>query len=682
MKNKTIFFFSLCVLFTTNNQLFSQSTPNPNKSDIKTAIWTFTLPDDATYGPMDINAKFEYFFLRETFGDKSYLGFNIKVTEITYATKFNGSYRFKYHGKVYKHIDLQAWDSKGMDGFTNVKITGFHFTISVNGIGSQQNCNSYNYASNLKIAEIGKTVNLNSFDLNFVHSAATDIRCENISNLIDRINNYEKGIKNKKEYDNAIQKADQAFQSKNWSGAKQLYNQASTISPNENHPKNQLEKIKQEEDNVAASNNSNSTSNSSNSYNQNPNTNNSQNNASNQGAIDEIQKTDDTDREQYEKSKRDAELAQAIQIQKSKDDYAAKIAADKAKIEQTQILVETTLQFATSIVEQWNQDRERKWAAERAAYEKHKTSVDENRIAYSTLVSSTNDFLFKDKTNYLAMLKFSLPNILTLPAVTWDEALGTSDYNSYFGKDVSYVNKKENTFASPARLTSCLKKGDFQNINLPSIFTPQNLKLVRHDNAIYYWVKTDFFAHYRMAFIFDYNDILVGIRLHLLTDNQGNQIHIKDYYDDLKKNIESKYFMASGNIFVTYDKIFILEFDYLTIYDLNYLNPNTFFNFPVFKDYFNSDNCLECINQIGIKIQGVIPSVKTSNEGVEIKEVLPNSLAKQNNLLPGDIILKINQVSVKYPYHVQWYFYGFPNEKTINLTIKRANKIENILINI
>ena len=383
-----------------------------------------------------------------------------------------------------------------------------------------------------------------------------------------------------------------------------------------------------------------------------------------------------------------AELAQAVQIQKNKDDYAARVAASEAKAERNRLAVESTVQImnaAAPLIEEWAAERERKWAAERAAYARHQSIVDDNKIAYSNLVASTNNFLFQNQNNYQTMLNLSLPDVLTLPPITWEEALGTADYNGYFGKDVSFVSKKtreRSVFLMGASLTADLKNDKVEKVSLPTVFTHQELKVVDHDNSMYYWVKTDFFDH-NTEFIFDNNNIMVGTRLILHTDYQEGQIHIKDYYDDLIKNIGTKYFMASGNTFVTNDKIFVLDFNHLDIYDLNYLDPNTFFNFPKeFKYYFNPDNCLECINQIGIKIQGTKLVSKKLNEDVEIKQVFPNSLAEQNNLLPGDIILKINDIPIKHPYHVQWYFQGFPNEKTINLKIKRANKIENILINL
>jgi hypothetical protein len=253
MKNKITILYILSLFLMVNSYVFSQ-TKTPNKSNIKTFLWTFTLPRSATYGPMDINATFEYYFFKETYGTKTYLNFNIKTTSMTYEPKYDG-YRFKYKGKIYSHNELQSFDSRGMDGFSNIKITGLHYTLFVEGFPNRESCNSFNYASNMKVGEIPKNADMNSFDLNFIQSAATSIYCDNENELLDRINNFEKGVKNKSEYRNAIQKADQAFQAKNWTLAKQYYNQASSIFPEEDYPKTQLDKIKQEEEKLEAAKN-------------------------------------------------------------------------------------------------------------------------------------------------------------------------------------------------------------------------------------------------------------------------------------------------------------------------------------------------------------------------------------------------------------------------------------------
>jgi len=44
-------------------------------------------------------------------------------------------------------------------------------------------------------------------------------------------------------YNSAIQKADMYYNSKKWSSAKQYYNQASVLKPNEGYPKNKIEKL-------------------------------------------------------------------------------------------------------------------------------------------------------------------------------------------------------------------------------------------------------------------------------------------------------------------------------------------------------------------------------------------------------------------------------------------------------
>lgn len=331
------------------------------------------------------------------------------------------------------------------------------------------------------------------------------------------------------------------------------------------------------------------------------------------------------------------------------------------------------------MIEQWAAARERKWAAEREAYARHETTVNENRVMYEKFVATTSAFWASDLNKYCAMLKLSIPNLLKLAPITWEDILGTSDYDKLFGRDVAYVSKKVTVGVMNSSLAHEFKNNHVVNVSMPAMYTEQKLKIVIYQKPINYWVKTDFYDH-STELIFDANNICVGIRIALSTSNQEGQIHMKDYCDDLVSNLNSRYFMADGKTYVTSDKICVLDYNYLTVYDMNFLNSNTFFNFPKeYKQYFNPTDCATCINQLGIKIQGTRDESKNQ---IEIKEVLSNSVAEKNHLQSGDILLKINDIAILHPFHMQWFFHGFPSEKTLKLTIMRANKIQTININI
>lgn len=284
MKEKSIIIFSVMVLLMANTFVFSQSDQTPSKSDIKTGQGSFTLPSNDTDGPMDISATFEYYFTRETLGDISYLNCTVTTTSLSYGPRYSG-YRYKHKGKIYSHEELQHLDSRGVDGFTNITVKGMRFSASVSNVMNRINCNSYNYASSMKIAQISKNANLNSYSIDFVTATATEVYSSGQSDLVERINNYNQILKNKSQYHEYLQQANREFNSKNWSLAKKLYEQASQLLPNENYPKDQLERIKDKEKDLATAKNNNSTTggNTTNSANQNQSNTNSQGKADGQG---------------------------------------------------------------------------------------------------------------------------------------------------------------------------------------------------------------------------------------------------------------------------------------------------------------------------------------------------------------------------------------------------------------
>lgn len=409
-------------------------------------------------------------------------------------------------------------------------------------------------------------------------------------------------------------------------------------------------------------------------------------------AYDAVQKASNTNianKIKHEQQQQQAQEEQAAQIKRNQEDYQSRLAIQEAKAEKTRIMMEGATQLANiagSLMEDWAASRERRWAAERAQYKveqaakaRHESLVAANKTAYLKLVADNNSFLFKNADNYSAMLSSSLPQVLKQAPVTWEQVLGTTDYDHLFGKDIDYVSKKIKTDPLKRSLAAEFKKNKVEAVKLPDLFTQQELKLAQHEHLIFYWVKKDFYDH-PSEFIFNKDKNLVGLRMALKTDDQAEPVHIKDYYDDLIKNLGSRYFMANGNTFVTSDKVFILDFDYLTIYDLSRLDPNTFFNFPKeFSSRFNPGNCTECIDRIGIKINGI--KAAPEKPEVEIREIVPHSPAEKHKLQTGDIIIKINDINIRHPFQVQWCFNNLPAKEAITLTLRRANKTETISIN-
>ena len=93
-------------------------------------------------------------------------------------------------------------------------------------------------AKNTKASEVYVVVEVASLD--YGGGTGTDLIEKKIGELL-------KASDTKKRYDNLISQANSSFSSNNWQDAKNKYQQASSIFPDENYPKDQIEKIKSNE---------------------------------------------------------------------------------------------------------------------------------------------------------------------------------------------------------------------------------------------------------------------------------------------------------------------------------------------------------------------------------------------------------------------------------------------------
>ena len=158
-------------------------------------------------------------------------------------------------GKIYTADELQSYDFRGQDCFNEINIVDATIVnLRVAGFGKDFVVESQLHTK-YGLGKITDTKDLNTFSLTSVGASLKSVTAKNTECLLERIRNFEKSIKNRGDYKSAIQKADQAFQAKDWSSAKQYYKQASGIFPEENYPTTQLERIKEEEDKITAAKN-------------------------------------------------------------------------------------------------------------------------------------------------------------------------------------------------------------------------------------------------------------------------------------------------------------------------------------------------------------------------------------------------------------------------------------------
>jgi hypothetical protein len=365
--------------------------------------------------------------------------------------------------------------------------------------------------------------------------------------------------------------------------------------------------------------------------------------------------------------------------------YNNVFAAENARKFNQQKAITDAAKLMGDFFDNWQANREIKWAKEKQAEENHKERINQDQSAYSGFVAKQTVGIFKNVNTYQAMMKTLLPKVLHSKSITWEDIIGAPDFNHLFGKDIRSVSKKLNLTLPKDKAQSAGE--NLPTDYLPKHFTHENFYTAYGKHEFFYWVKTDFY-HHDCTYIFNRNDLLIGIKIKLHTSSYPDKafpsslqeyISVKDYYDDLIKNTTGTYFLADGTTLITRDKVFMLDFKYLTIYDLNFFDANTSFNLPSeFSQFFNPQNCGNCNSKLGIKFQGFRADETKKLAKVRITEVTKDSAAEKAGLLPGDIILNINDVVVDFPFHLQWYFLAFPDERNINLKIERAKKTENI----
>jgi len=247
-KIKYVYICAIVVLFCTT-KIFSQTNKTPSRSNVKTIMGQYSVNNGAS-GPQNVLITFDYEFFRESLSSGYFLG--VRVSNIRYEYLGGaGGKRFKYSGKIYTVDQLQSYDFRGQDCFSEIDIVDATIVgLKVAGFGKNFIIESQLHTI-YGLGKISETKDLNDFSITSVGASLNYVKARNTDCIIERISNFEKGIKNRNDYKSTIQKADQAFQIKDWNLAKRYYQQASNIFPNENYPKDQLEKIKEKEEELA-----------------------------------------------------------------------------------------------------------------------------------------------------------------------------------------------------------------------------------------------------------------------------------------------------------------------------------------------------------------------------------------------------------------------------------------------
>lgn len=310
--------------------------------------------------------------------------------------------------------------------------------------------------------------------------------------------------------------------------------------------------------------------------------------------------------------------------------------------------------------------RAREQARVDAAYNKflHEVQISENE--YLRSVESYNAKL-KDPSFVTSNIVKKIDGVLKAPTIPWSIFMANKSYVNFFGEHVNYIDKKLQVGYNIRNNVSEGSTNAFNGI------TAQFQKFVNVQNEqIYYWYGSEFLEHYDISLLLNENNIMTGLEIELDTRNFYRRKEISQYVADLKIALANDCIQISGNTYLTKDKLFVLDFEFLRMYDLRFFKPDTHFT-------MGAENVKKTF---GLVLKGE-PDDRNdkSNSKVTVAEVLPNSPMQMAGLNPGDIILKIDNIQVSKPYEVEMYLFGAQSTKTTQILLERNKKIETITVN-
>lgn len=159
-----------------------------------------------------------------------------------------GALMYRYYGKTYDIYEIQTVDKRGLEGVSDVKITDLYFKFSIPAFGGkkfQANSNGIEKVLVDRAISPEEAKKLNLDYLKIIPAEVDLIKFTNTQVIEERIKNFTAYLSKQKNYKDLIKEADQAFQNNNLGLAETRYKQALNVFPEENHPKQRLEKIEE-----------------------------------------------------------------------------------------------------------------------------------------------------------------------------------------------------------------------------------------------------------------------------------------------------------------------------------------------------------------------------------------------------------------------------------------------------
>jgi hypothetical protein len=295
-----------------------------------------------------------------------------------------------------------------------------------------------------------------------------------------------------------------------------------------------------------------------------------------------------------------------------------------------------------------------------------------------------------------------IPYLLEKPSPSWETLLGSPKYATVFGKDIDFIVKN---FKPVGERKNLIKKDvsigryisrDFSDTDFLFDFYaayPSSVYKIDYNLNNVFSKKYE----YRCKFIFDENDIVIGIKIDIDTYSRHS---VDEYIQDIKNKIGDNYIPVNGKTLLLKDKLIIFNYDDIVMYDMNYFYDRIQIKFP--DEYLNIEklsNGQFKLNFAGIyfrkgvessAIQSKIKlqtgweadelkkikfeSLVTSEEGIIVGQVMKGSVADKAGLKDGDIITEFRGEKVVMPYMFALMMLGYAPEGRISVSYLRAGQ--------
>jgi hypothetical protein len=361
-----------------------------------------------------------------------------------------------------------------------------------------------------------------------------------------------------------------------------------------------------------------------------------------------------------------------------------------------QQIADVATPLVLGVVDLWRSGRIKKNESTNNAIEEHKRRQGRfwddcfERSSILKTWQGFNDYVVKQ-----------IPYLLAQPSPTWETLLGSPKYAAVFGKDLAYIaqNCKPKVWGKN-KITKDVSSGEMSMYTCGTDFLKDFYGAYSDiDYPFNYYLDNVPLKDYTCYFIFDENNIVIGIKIEIDTYYSTlnyNALSVDKYIQDIKNKIGNNYIPINGNTFLLKDKLIIFNYDDIVMYDMNYFYDKIRFNFP--NDYLNIEklsNGQFKLNSAGIRFKravesGALQSKKLqtgsiahwmkdkiyesyviSEKGIIVDRVTPGSIADKAGLKDDDIITELRGEKVIMPYMFQLMMLGYAREGQLNVSYLR-----------